>query len=145
MITKSEKETIKLGEKFAKTLEGGEVIIMIGDLGAGKTTLVKGVAKGLGITKVVNSPTFVLMKIYQIKVAEKKIRNLIHIDTYRGLEIADLHNIGAIEYFHRKDCVSFVEWGAGLEDYLRQNKISYQTIKIENISENERKIIIKNK
>jgi len=138
MITKSEQATIKLGEKFSQSLKGGEIVLMIGDLGAGKTTFVKGVAKGLGITKVVNSPTFVLMKIYEIKKNQHKIKNLIHIDTYRGLEIADLHNIGAIEYFKRQDCVSFVEWGESLEGYLKQEKMNYQKIVIKNLSEKER-------
>jgi tRNA threonylcarbamoyladenosine biosynthesis protein TsaE len=124
--------------------KGGEIILLVGDLGAGKTTFVKGVAKGLGITKVVNSPTFVLMKIYEIKNKDIKIKNLIHIDTYRGLEVTDLHNIGAIEFFKRTDCVSFVEWGAGLEEYFKFKKIKYQKITINNIGENERDFKINN-
>ncbi|KKQ80591.1 MAG: hypothetical protein UT02_C0005G0002 [Parcubacteria group bacterium GW2011_GWC2_38_7] len=138
VITKSEQETIKFGEKFGKTLKGGEVVLLIGDLGAGKTTFVKGVAKGLGITRVVNSPTFVLMKIYEIRNKEYRIKKLVHIDTYRGLEIGDLENIGAVEYFKRQDCVSFVEWGESLEEYLKKEKITFQKIVIRNINENER-------
>jgi len=140
LITKKESETIKLGEKFGKTLKGGEVVLLVGDLGAGKTTFVKGVAKSLGVTRVVNSPTFVLMKIYEIK--NKEIKNLVHIDTYRGLDIGDLKNIGAVEYFKRKDCVSFVEWGESLEEYLKKEQINFKKIVIKNISENEREFIL---
>lgn len=138
-ITKSEKETISLGKKFARTLKGGEVVLLIGDLGAGKTTFVKGVAEGLGIKKVITSPTFVLMKAYQGKRSKGKGKRLIHIDTYRGLSVADLENIGALEYFGQKDAVCFVEWGAGLEKYLKKKKVGYKKILIENVSETERK------
>ncbi|KKR07729.1 MAG: hypothetical protein UT32_C0007G0017 [Parcubacteria group bacterium GW2011_GWC2_39_14] len=138
VITKNEQQTIKLGEKFGQTLKGGEVVLLVGDLGAGKTTFVKGVAKALGVKRVVNSPTFVLMKIYVIKNKELRITNLIHIDTYRGLDIGDLKNIGAVEYFKRKDCVSFVEWGESLEDYLKKEKINFKKIVIKNISETKR-------
>jgi len=138
MITKSEQKTIEFGKKFSQTLSGGEVILLIGDLGAGKTTFVKGVAQGLGIKKVVNSPTFVLMKIYDV--AGKKIKKLIHIDTYRGLDLNDLENIGAVEYFKRPDCVSFVEWGESLEEYLKKEQINFQKIVIRNIDENTRDI-----
>lgn len=141
-ITESEKETIALGKKFAKTLKGGEVVLLIGDLGAGKTTFVKGVAEGLGIKKVIISPTFVLMKVYQVKRSKVKVKSFIHIDTYRGLSVDDLENIGALEYFGKKDAVCFVEWGAGLEEYLKDEKIGYKKILIENISETEREFAI---
>ncbi len=143
MITKNETETIKLGKKFAQSLKGGEVVLLVGDLGAGKTTFVKGVASGLGIKQNITSPTFVLLKVYQTKKRNIKTKKLIHIDTYRGLEINDLHNIGAIEYFQRQDCVSFVEWGQCLEDFLDKQKIVFKKIIIKNISETQREFIIK--
>ena len=75
IITTSSEETIKLGEKLAKVLPNGLTILLTGDLGAGKTTLVRGIAKGLNIPGVVQSPTFNIMKLYI-----KGDRPLIHID-----------------------------------------------------------------
>ena len=141
IITQTEKQTQSFGHKLALSLRGGEIFLLHGDLGAGKTTLVQGVAKGLKIKQTVNSPTFVLMKTYPCDV--NKIKNFIHIDTYRGLSEEDLINIGALEYFKRKDCVSFVEWGATLEDWLKKERLKFHLIEIKNISENEREIEIK--
>jgi tRNA threonylcarbamoyladenosine biosynthesis protein TsaE len=144
-ITKSENETIRLGKKFSRTLKGGEVILLIGNLGSGKTTFVKGVAQGLGVKKNITSPTFILMKVYRLKKPKNKIKNLVHLDTYRGLTSADFKNIGATEYFGRKDAACFVEWGAKLEKYLKQNSIACVKIKIKILSENKRRFEIKNK
>lgn len=169
--THNTEETINLGQRFACELKGGEVILLVGDLGAGKTTFVQGVAKGLGIKRTVNSPTFVLMKVYEVercgegqgaphqtfrsgagqakdkgqkKVENQnsKIKNLVHIDTYRGLSLADLENIGALEFFGRSDTICFVEWGEGLEKYLRANKVKTVLIKIKNIDTKIREISI---
>ena len=142
MITNNEQQTIDFGKKFSKKLKGGEVNLLIGDLGAGKTTFVKGVAEGLGIKKHVTSPTFVLLKVYAVKSQKSNVKSLIHIDTYRGLSEEDLENIGAIEYFERKDTVSFVEWGEGLDRLLKNRKISYNVIKIKNISREKREITL---
>jgi len=138
-ITNNQEETIALGKKFSQGLSGGEVILLIGDLGAGKTTFVKGAAEGLGVEKVITSPTFVIMKVYQTKKHEN-IKSLVHIDTYRGMDAIELENIGAMEYFGRKDCVCFVEWGAGLEDYLKKRKIKTVKIEFGSLSENKRQI-----
>ena len=137
MITNSEQETIDLGKDFAKTLQGGEVILLVGDLGAGKTTFVKGVALNFNIKKHITSPTFVLMKVYQIK---NKIKELIHIDTYRGLSFSDLENIGALGYFGRNDTVCFIEWGASLEKYFKNSKIKVLKVKIKNLDKDKREI-----
>jgi len=166
IITHNFFETKQVGFDFAKKLNGGEVVLLVGDLGAGKTTFVQGVAGFFQIKKNVTSPTFVLMKIYEVKRNYLKkisplvkklgrddkgghsrddksgIKKIIHIDTYRGLGINDLENIGAMEFFGRKDCVCFVEWGSGLEKFLKKKKIKYFLINIKNLSENERKINI---
>ena len=141
-VTNNEKETISFGKEFAKTLKGGEVVLLVCDLGAGKTTFSKGVAAGLGVKRTVNSPTFVLMKVYEVK-GKGKVKNFVHIDTYRGLDIFDLENIGALEFFTRQDCVSFVEWGENLEVYLKKKKIKFKKIIIKNLDENTRSFEIK--
>jgi tRNA threonylcarbamoyladenosine biosynthesis protein TsaE len=129
IITKTEKETFALGEKFAKTLRGGEVIGLIGDLGAGKTVFVKGVAKGLGIKNTITSPTFVLMKVYPVK-NHGTIKNLIHIDAYRLKNSNDLKSIGAEEYMNQNDSVLLIEWADKINNRL--NKIKNITFKIKN-------------
>jgi len=81
--TKNTKEMVNLGKKIAPGLNGGNIVLLHGEMGAGKSTLTKGIAQGLGIKKVVTSPTFTLMNIYEVKKANSKIKRLIHIDTYR--------------------------------------------------------------
>jgi tRNA threonylcarbamoyladenosine biosynthesis protein TsaE len=145
-FSKSDKETMKIGAKFAKTLNGGEVVLLVGDLGSGKTTFVKGVADAVGVKKVVNSPTFVIMKVYKTEQMLKRvqhdrpvIKNLVHIDAYRGVDLPELENIGAVEYFGRADSVCFVEWG-GFLDKIQSLKFKCQKVVFKNISENGREI-----
>ena len=69
-------------------------------------------------------------KVYKVKSLKLKVKELIHIDTYRGLDLEGLENIGAVEYFGRKDIVCFVEWGAGLEKFLKKGKIKVYKVKI---------------
>ncbi len=125
--THSEKETYDLAKKFASKLKGGEVLCLVGDLGAGKTAFTKGLAAGLGVKGIVTSPTFVLMKIYPVKSspagilletklfngvnkANHRIKEMAHIDAYRLKEGQELINIGAEEYFRDKECVTVIEW-----------------------------------
>ena len=103
LITNSELETIELGNKLAAILPNGAVVLLCGDLGAGKTTLVRGIAKGLHIKEVVQSPTFNIMKIYF-----KGDRPLIHIDAYR---LADIDtDIGLDEYIGYESGITVIEW-----------------------------------
>ena len=82
-ITHSANETIKIARQFAKKLKGGEVIGLVGDLGAGKTVFVKGLALGLGIKEKITSPTFVILKKYDISKSNhsitKSLNHLIHV------------------------------------------------------------------
>jgi len=118
IITHSEKETIKFAADLAKKLKGGEIIGLIGDLGAGKTVFVKGLAKGLGIKKTIISPTFVLMKIYSLSEKQEKIKNLVHIDVYRLPKPEDIITIGASEYWQRSDTVTVIEWADKIKKVL---------------------------
>src|SRR3989339_229850 len=68
VLIKNQSETIKYGKKLAPTLHGGDILCLYGNLGAGKTTLVKGLAAGLGVTNEITSPTFALMNIFDIKI-----------------------------------------------------------------------------
>ena len=114
--TKSELETISLGEQLARFLRDGSTLLLTGDLGAGKTTLVRGIARGLHIKDVVQSPTFNIMKIYF-----KADRPLIHIDAYR---LADINNdIGLDEYIGYESGITVIEWPMFIKDLLPDNAI----------------------
>jgi tRNA threonylcarbamoyladenosine biosynthesis protein TsaE len=125
IITNTEKETFELGIKTAQSLKGGEVIGLVGNLGAGKTIFTKGIAKGLGIKGVVNSPTFVIMKVYKVKSQLSKVNCLIHIDAYRLKSANDLIAIGAEEYFGKPDSIVIIEWADKIKKTLPKNTIFY--------------------
>jgi tRNA threonylcarbamoyladenosine biosynthesis protein TsaE len=120
-VFKNEKETLAFAEKFAKKLRGGEVIALIGELGAGKTVFTKGLARGLGIKERVQSPTFLLMKIYNVK--KQKIKFLCHVDAYRLSGAAGLIDIGLLDWLGRADTVTVIEWADKVSELLRGIKV----------------------
>ncbi len=134
-ITHSEIETYDLAHDFAKKLKGGEVLLLIGDLGAGKTAFTKGLAAGLGISNIITSPTFVLMKIYEAQKHEstktRKHKNtkaqkhlgLAHIDAYRLKSGAELAAIGAADYFGDPGFVTVIEWAERIRDIWPEKNI----------------------
>ncbi len=136
-VTSSEKQTKKLGEEIASRLRGGDILCLSGELGAGKTTLVKGLALGLGIKKEITSPTFALLNIYEVKKGD--IKRLIHIDTYRLKNEEELLDIGAEDYLGADGTVCVVEWPEKIEGLLKNKKI--KTIRLEH-SPGGRKIIL---
>lgn len=103
-IVKSVEETYALAKKIADNLKGGEIILLNGDLGAGKTTFTKGLAKALGINNVVTSPTFTFMKQY----LSGRIP-LYHFDMYRVEEEDELYELGLSEYLYLNG-VCVIEW-----------------------------------
>lgn len=119
-IINSEKEMHKFAAQVAKKLKGGEVLGLQGELGAGKTTFVKGLAKALGIRDVVHSPTFVLLKPYKTGIGnqESGIRNLIHVDAYRLQGGEDLKFIGLDEFFQNPDTAVVIEWAEKIKKNL---------------------------
>lgn len=138
IISRSEKETQKIAEKFSKKLQGGEVIGLIGELGAGKTAFVKGLAKGLGIKKIINSPTFVVMKVYPV--IHKTITQLVHVDAYRVKSTKALIGIGLEDYINSTESVVVIEWADLVEELLPKKKA---LINFNHESEKERKLYIK--
>lgn len=110
------KQTEKLAKKFAKLLVGGEVILLNGDLGAGKTTFTKYVLKALGVKDNITSPTFTLMHEYKTKKF-----NIYHFDMYRLTNGAEANGLGVEEYLYSdsKDSISFVEWSENIKDILQ--------------------------
>jgi len=137
-LTHSEQETIDFGKKTASQLHGGDVLLLYGDLGAGKTTLVKGIAQGLNIKEEITSPTFTLMNVCGIKNYELGIKNLVHIDTYRLEDEEDLIEIGVEDYLGDENTICVVEWPEKVEGLLGGKKII--KIEIENLGEEKRDI-----
>lgn len=130
-ISKKRDETIKLGEKLGNCLKKGDIVTLTGDLGAGKTTLVSGIAKALKIKEEIISPTFNILKCYfKAKVP------LYHIDAYRLEE----HNkdIGLEEYIEG-DGIAVIEWPIYIKELLN---VKHLEIKIINKGENKREITL---
>jgi len=135
-ISHSPAETESLGETFGRAARRGMVVALSGELGAGKTQLVKGLARGLGITARVHSPTFTLVNEY----AGGRLK-LFHLDLYR-LETHKQILAAGLEEFLQPDGVAVVEWAERLADggwQMEDGKI--KKVKIEIAGETERKII----
>ena len=131
-ITKNEHETELVGESFAAGLPKGAVIAMYGDLGAGKTAFVRGMARGMGIDCRVSSPTFTIVNEY---LGEKE---LIHFDMYRLSDADELFDIGWEDYLSR-GAVCAVEWSENVEDAFFGDEY---VVRIEKLGDSERKITI---
>jgi len=113
----SQAETARLAEKLASLLEGGEVITLEGDLGAGKTTFTQALAKGLGIKRTVSSPTFTILKQYEGRL------QLNHFDVYRLADSGE--DLGWDELFYG-NAVSVVEWAQYIEEELPEERLDIQ-------------------
>ena len=133
-ISHSPAETEALGEQFGRAAARGLVIALTGDLGAGKTQLVKGLARGLGITARVHSPTFTLVNEY----AGGRLR-LFHLDLYRLESHKQILSAG-LEEFLQPDGVAVVEWAERIADCGMRNA-DLKHVKIEIVGETERRIV----
>lgn len=137
--SKNEEETIKIAFKIGASLRGGDILSLVGNLGAGKTVFTKGLSKCLGVKSGVKSPTFTLMNVYRAK-NDQGIKTICHIDAYRLNSASDLLNIGAQDFFDDQETLTVIEWGDKVRDILpRRSKI----VVIEALSENNRKICFK--
>ncbi len=129
-LTHSKEETMQLAKSIADKLPNGITLTFSGDLGAGKTTFVRGLAEGLGIKEVVQSPTFNIMKIYL-----KGNRPLIHIDAYR---LADIDtDIGLDEYIGYETGITVIEWPMYIQKLIPDYSIE---VEISNIGDDNRQI-----
>jgi len=139
IFTKSDKETKKLGGALAREIlkekkaKHALVISLEGDLGAGKTTFVQGFGKFLGVKERIQSPTFVIMRIYHP-------HNFIHVDAYR-LKSKDFKAIGWKDFVKNKNNIILVEWGNKIKNILPKNSLRIIFKHGKNYS--ERKIILK--
>lgn len=134
-ISTSPEQTLAIGEQLADSLEAGDIICLHGDLGAGKTHLVKGLSKGLGISEhKVNSPTFTLIHEYSGRIP------LYHFDLYRVKHASELRDIGVDDYLYGSG-ICVIEWPELIENDLPGNAVH---VTIEKIDTSTRKLIIRN-
>ncbi len=135
--TRSVEETIAFGERLAATLQRGDVLALSGELGSGKTALVKGIARGLGVAQDVTSPTFTLIHEY----GDGRLP-LFHIDLYRLDSVAQALAIGIEDYLNGSPAsggqgVTVIEWAEKIEPLLPERA---RRIRIESLGENVRRI-----
>ena len=129
-LTNSYEDTMKLGIDFSKNLKNKDIVGLIGDLAAGKTTFVKGVLKGLGYEYTVSSPTFTLINNYEAKI------EVMHVDFYREPNIQRWVELGFKELIYCNGIV-LIEWADLIPELIPSEAIM---IKFEHINQNERKI-----
>ena len=118
----SEKDTWELGFSLGEKAGTGQIFTLIGDLGVGKTVFTKGLARGLGITEPVNSPTFTILQVY-----EEGRLPFYHFDVYRIGDVEEMDEIGYEDYFYG-DGVCLIEWADLIEEILPEH---YTEIRIE--------------
>ena len=140
ITTNNAAETVELGRKIGSALTGGEVVALIGNLGTGKTHLIKGIAAGLGADESgpVSSPTFVLVNEY---FGKGGLIHIYHIDAYRMASVAEFQSLGFDEYC-RPDSVVLVEWADKVMDAVEG--FDPVMVGLEHVSENQRRIAIQN-
>lgn len=132
-VTKNALETIALGEKIGSLVKASDVILLVGDLSAGKTTITKGIGKALGVTKIINSPTFTIVKTYKGNIP------LYHLDLYR---LSGINNDFDLEEYFEGDGVCVVEWPYQVNELLPND---YLKIDLEIIDKDSRSITVSNK
>ena len=134
-ISHSVADTEAFASKLASNFVGGEVLLLHGELGAGKTHFVKGLAAGLGIDDVVTSPTFALHNSYAGRLT------LNHFDFYRIEDSEEVVVLGLNEFFYDKHAVAAIEWSENIADLLPKGCMD---VTIEKIDDNTRKITVNN-
>lgn len=108
--------TDDIASGFVPLLVGGDVVILVGDLGAGKTTFVSHCGQALGVEETVTSPTFAIVSQYDVS-ASNGIDFLVHVDTYRLVGVNELFDLG-LETIFRRDALTMIEWGERIEEYV---------------------------
>ena len=148
-ITNSFEETQSLGEHFAKRLKVGDFVAFYGDLGSGKTTFIQGLAKGLGIKRRIISPTFIIVRHYDIeikiqnsnfKITTQNAKSFYHIDLYRIGGKSDLLGLGIDEIIKDKNSIVALEWAEKMNEMLPKRRID---VYCKYLEDDKRKITIK--
>lgn len=138
-ITHSEIETEKLGYELAKKLNNNSIVVLSGNLGTGKTRIMRGIAKYFEIENEVSSPTFTIVNEYTPQANNKNVNKIFHFDVYRLSGPEDFEDSIGTDYFYNGLCI--IEWGEIIESILPPSTIYITIDATEN--ENERIITIK--
>ena len=133
------KDTKNLGIELAKKIQQRKnreafIVFLVGDLGTGKTTLVKEIIHALGVNDQIKSPTFTIIEPY-----ENTLANIYHMDLYRINNSSELESIGLEEYLNEPNAIIFIEWPENSFGYLKKFNMK---ISLQHLSENERKCSI---
>ncbi|HJT37411.1 MAG TPA: tRNA (adenosine(37)-N6)-threonylcarbamoyltransferase complex ATPase subunit type 1 TsaE [Actinomycetota bacterium] len=132
-VSSSPEQTREIASTLASGLAGGDVVVLAGDLGAGKTTFVQGAAAALGVRAHVTSPSFVLVREYAGRA------RVVHVDVYRLTSLQEVIDLGYEELF-APDAITFVEWGDAVDAVLPDERLE---VDIRVVSEEERRIVIR--
>lgn len=134
--TNSAQATQELAFKIAGDLKAGDIVALQGDLGSGKTTFVQGLARALGVTRKVTSPTFVFVKSYPAQLNHKSV-TLYHVDLYRTQTGRDVDSLGLADILSDKEAITVVEWPEKMPEIFDRAavKINFTTV-----DDNTRKI-----
>lgn len=124
-ISHNENETKEIASKLASKLNRGDIIVLSGDLGSGKTKFTEGFLSHWGLEDEISSPTFTIVNEHK-----KDDTNIYHLDVYRLADMGEFYSIGGTEYFTNGICV--IEWGELIEDILPQNYIKISFSKDDN-------------
>lgn len=136
--TQSIDETYNVAKNLVDSVfEPGMTVALIGDLGAGKTTFVKGVAKALAIEDEITSPTFILLQTYDIDDSVNNVRRLHHLDLYRLETLDEVYDLGIDELFADDEAIVLIEWADKVRELLPDDTLE---IRFESVGESERKI-----
>ncbi len=136
-ITNTPAETKQLAERILSKFKGGEVVCLYGELGSGKTIFAQGMINYFIPGKRVLSPTFIIVRHYQVD--HHIIKRFLHIDLYRMLNIDEVRELEFFEFMHKSDTIIAIEWAEKLENLLPQKRID---IHIKSLDEDKRKIDI---
>lgn len=131
-VSRSPEETRRIGERLGRRLSAGAVVACVGELGAGKTCFLQGLARGLGVSASVTSPTFVLVNQYRGRLP------VYHLDAYRTASLTELLDLGVEEMFHG-DGVTVVEWADKLLPLLPPHAI---TVTITGLGDEPRQVVV---
>ena len=139
IVTNSFEETQKLGEKIGSDLKTGAILALFGELGSGKTTFVQGLAKGLGIKRRIISPTFIIVRNYELGIRNQGVKIFYHVDLYRVESEKEVQGLGIEEILNDQNRIIAIEWAEKIKELLPKKRTE---IYFENLGENKRRITV---